>query len=213
MKVIEMIEQIRLTRGKSLSLFMNMHPEASLDEKNEAYMAFLVYANNGIMELSKSFNLFSGSLSTYVSDPSHIQIHDPKMIDIDNVFYNGEELQAKQFTEFNNNLWYQVNGVGLISVSPQLVGKLIYIKYYKLAGRVVSIEDDIPVPDVFLKALESFIMKEITGDTGGSEEDAIRGASYRSFIDSFEELEQMGYQRTSYITFDQTNMQKGWYEW
>lgn len=213
MKVIEMIEQLRLTRGKSLSLFMNMHHEASLDEKNEAYMSFLVYANNGIMELSKSFNLFSGSLSTYVSDPNHIQIHDPKMIDIDNVFYNGEELQAKQFTEFNNNLWYQVNGVGLISVSPQLVGELIYIKYYKLAGRVVSIEDDIPVPDVFLKALESFIMKEITGDTGGSEEDAIRGASYRSFIDSFEELEQMGYQRTSYITFDQTNMQKGWYEW
>lgn len=213
MKVKEFLENIRLTSGSTVNLFLNMHPSNDPLSIKEAHNKALVYVNKGLRELSLDFALDVGAVDVLVTDTNNITINDPLFIELDRVFVDGVPMIPKEFDYANIAPWYERTRVNSFRISPQLLDQTITVHYFKLIQSMVNMEDELKIPHVFLRALENFILKELTGLVGGQEDTDQRAMAYKNWMDSIEDLESRGFQRTSLVSGNLTNDQKGWLEW
>lgn len=212
MLVEDMIKNIIALAPSSHSIVLNMREDNDPVSRLEAQSKLIRLINEGLRELSIKFALSQGSID--IPYQPSIFIRDPKFIEIMEVYSNGDVVGLREFRNQNNKSWYRMAGLTTVLLSPDLANTHITINYATLIGSVSKLDDEIPLLEVFNKALECYVLMKMSSNPATQNQaDDTRGMTYKNWMDALEELEALGYRRADLFISSRTNDDKGWLEW
>lgn len=212
MLVSEVVDNVIELAPSSHNIVMNMRQDSAPRDRVKAEKSLIRMINEALRDLSIKFALSQGTIDLpYRSD---ITVTDSQFLEFMEVYADGVAINLREFRNQNNRSWYRPTGLNSIQLSPDLSQTYLHITYAKLIGSVHNLTDTLPIMDVFVKAIEAYVLMRMSATPATQNQaDDTRGTTYKAWMDALEELEALGYRRADLIYGSRTNAERGWLEW
>lgn len=209
MLIRDFLEELSLTIGSGLPVFINMFKSEKPDVIAVNERKAVIIINAGIRELSKVIMSDIRQTTFIANNELTYRVPDTAYIQALSLTINNDPLYpAGNLAETRPA--YVEQGIGVFKFTRACIGNMISITYNASPSKYTSVEDVLDINELFVDALRAYFVMAESDTFPDTQDDNSKSVNYARWLREVEKLEELGYSTKHQGVLERPNYMKGW---